>query len=536
MSLTNATVARPLHTVTIMLARKHLIPLLSAGLIITCLAAPSTARAACASATVEVYQYPKSTIEMKKFFNMATCKCKTKVEVYLKFTTLPGTSCSNDKFMVLAGQSCFNTSTNEPDTTKCAVLQAELAFNSVTKVEFPVGTLPANQIMGNSGCSELDAQTNGIFAYSKNSSGTWETTAFAKIDIPLDTKGPTAPVKDAAPSPGENQVTISFKSAYTASAGDGGSGATKEKDLKGYQVLCAKLDKEGGSIVEAGLASAPAAIYQTAANVCVDAKLDGGVADSSVADASTADSSSTTSWPPGPQPRAAEAGVKDSGAKDSSPDSAATADAGVDASGDGTTTFPDSGSSSSASDSLPASYVCSAKINTDGTEPIKGLENGTAYRFWIVAVDDLGNASSLTLLGDATPQQEEDLWERYKRSKGKAKGEYCFVATAAYGSYDHPHVVVLRDFRDQVLLKSGAGHAVVDTYYAVSPGPARWLAGSDGTRAVARVALWPVTLAAGTVVYTSPWQKGVGLMALGMMVMLVGLRARRRAARKGGQS
>ena len=516
---------------TTMLPRQYSYIVMSAFLM-TVVVAPAPVRAACTSATVDVYQFPKTTIEMKKFFNMAHCKCKTKVEVYLKFTALPGTNCSNDKFIVVAGQSCFNTTTNEVDTTKCTVLQSEILFTSVTKVEFPLGTLPANQIMGNSSCTELDAQTNGIFVFSKSSAGTWETTPFAKIDIPLDTMGPTAPVKDADPAPGENQVAVSFKSAYTASSGDGGSGATKEKDLKGYQILCAKLDKEGGSITDPGLTSAKTAIFETTETTCSGTKVDGGMPDAST---STTDSGTSTSYP-GPTPRAAEAGVPDQKVPDVAVPDVAVPDVAVPDAGapDLTTVFPDAGSSSSI-DSLPLSYVCSDKISTEGTASIKGLTNGTAYRFWVVAVDDLGNSSSLVLLGDSTPQQEEDLWERYKRSGGGAKGEYCFVATAAYGSYDHPHVLVLRDFRDQVLLRSGAGRAVVETYYRMSPGPARWLAGSDGYRAVARITLWPVTIAAGAIVYTSAWQKGLGLMCFGMLVMLVGFRARRRA-HKGGQS
>ncbi len=526
---------------------RHNLYTFSAILLLASLGAPSTGHAQCPSAKLEVYQFPKTTIDMKKFFNMANCKCKTKVEVYLTFSALPSSGCS-DRFIVVSGQNCYNTSTQEVDTTKCTVLQSEIKFNQVNKIEFPVGNLPAGQIMGNTSCSEIDSQTSGVFVYTKNSSGTWNQTPYAKVDIPMDTQGPTAPVKDTAPLAGENQVEISFKSAYSASSGDGGTGATKEKDLKGYQVLCAKLDKEGGTVQGPGLATAKEAIYDNPERSCPTTKVDGGtVADASVSDAKAADGGSGSSLPPGPTPRAAEAGVTDSGAKDAGVKDSAVKDSAVKDSAvkdagapDVSSPFPDSGQSSTGDtvDTVPISYVCSNKISTEGSETIKDLSNGTAYRFWIVAVDDLGNASKLILLGDATPQQEEDLWERYKRSGGGAKGEYCFVATAAYGDYDHPHVLVLRDFRDQVLLASAPGRAVVNTYYRVGEGPARWLAGSDGWRTAARAALWPVTLAAGAVVYTSAWQKGLALMCLGVAVMLVGLRARRRQPKdsKGGQS
>ncbi len=45
----------------------------------------------------------------------------------------------------------------------------------------------------------------------------------------------------------------------------------------------------------------------------------------------------------------------------------------------------------------------------------------------------------------------------------------CYIATMAYGSYDHPQVLVLRNFRDEYLAKSLLGRAFIRTYYFVSP-------------------------------------------------------------------
>lgn len=45
----------------------------------------------------------------------------------------------------------------------------------------------------------------------------------------------------------------------------------------------------------------------------------------------------------------------------------------------------------------------------------------------------------------------------------------CYVATAVYGSYDAPPVLVLRRFRDERLQLSRCGRALVHAYYKVSP-------------------------------------------------------------------
>src|SRR5262249_24369508 len=45
----------------------------------------------------------------------------------------------------------------------------------------------------------------------------------------------------------------------------------------------------------------------------------------------------------------------------------------------------------------------------------------------------------------------------------------CFVATACYGDYSHPAVIVLRRFRDECLQANSAGRAFIGWYYHNSP-------------------------------------------------------------------
>lgn len=56
------------------------------------------------------------------------------------------------------------------------------------------------------------------------------------------------------------------------------------------------------------------------------------------------------------------------------------------------------------------------------------------------------------------------------RSSGGSSGSSgCYIATMAYGYYDHPQVMILRQFRDEVLDKSALGKWFIKTYYHYSP-------------------------------------------------------------------
>jgi hypothetical protein len=50
----------------------------------------------------------------------------------------------------------------------------------------------------------------------------------------------------------------------------------------------------------------------------------------------------------------------------------------------------------------------------------------------------------------------------------KDKG-HCYIATMSYGDYNHPNVVVLRNYRDNTLDKTFLGKAFIKLYYQISP-------------------------------------------------------------------
>jgi len=98
--------------------------------------------------------------------------------------------------------------------------------------------------------------------------------------------------------------------------------------------------------------------------------------------------------------------------------------------------------------------------------------------------------------------------------------DLCFIATAAYGSPMDSHVASLRRFRDEVLMRFGAGQAFVAAYYRYSPPVADFIAAREPLRVLTRAALWPL-------VFTIE-HPGLALGALGFALLGVNLGRRRR--------
>jgi len=73
-----------------------------------------------------------------------------------------------------------------------------------------------------------------------------------------------------------------------------------------------------------------------------------------------------------------------------------------------------------------------------------------------------------------------------KPAEQEPKKGGCFIATACYGSYDAPDVMVLRQFRDDVMLQSRIGKGLVSLYYTVSPPVADFIAARAGLKKLVR--------------------------------------------------
>lgn len=95
------------------------------------------------------------------------------------------------------------------------------------------------------------------------------------------------------------------------------------------------------------------------------------------------------------------------------------------------------------------------------------------------------NSSHLTINGGSSP-----LLFTPDNSNG-----FCFIATAAYGSYLEPEVKTFRHFRDTYLADNAPGRWVIETYYRNSPALAQVIANNELLRSATRCILTPLATA-----------------------------------------
>jgi len=152
-----------------------------------------------------------------------------------------------------------------------------------------------------------------------------------------------------------------------------------------------------------------------------------------------------------------------------------------------------------------------------------GLSEATAYYYRMRAYNLAGNSDYSNEANATTPSAP---------SGGGGGGGGCFIATAAYGSYMEPHVMVLRDFRDRFLLTNSVGKAFVDLYYTYSPPVADFIANHDNLRAVVRWSLLPIVGVSWMALHLGPWvTMGAGILMVFVMFVGVGIMLRRRRLR-----
>jgi hypothetical protein len=141
---------------------------------------------------------------------------------------------------------------------------------------------------------------------------------------------------------------------------------------------------------------------------------------------------------------------------------------------------------------------------------LSGLTDNVVYYIRISAVDSAGSESELSAEVSGTPTNSQGAAE----SAGDTDG--CFIATAAFGSYDNERVLSLRRFRDGVLAHTELGRQFIKAYYRISPPIARDVAARPMLRAAVRTALYPAAL------YSDIALSRIGSLAAGFASVAVG--------------
>lgn len=105
---------------------------------------------------------------------------------------------------------------------------------------------------------------------------------------------------------------------------------------------------------------------------------------------------------------------------------------------------------------------------------------------------------SITANFTATPPEETG------EGDGDGKKGGCFIATAAYGSPLHPHLDILRDFRDRYLMPKKLGCVLVGLYYKYSPFAAELITKHKALKAAVKINLLPLVAFSYSMVHFGP--------------------------------
>lgn len=134
------------------------------------------------------------------------------------------------------------------------------------------------------------------------------------------------------------------------------------------------------------------------------------------------------------------------------------------------------------------SPAAGSHIYATGTKVWISVTPKTDYRFSYWSGNVMSYQSSFSIVMDGDKEIMASL------SGGpieKWVNEHCFIATAAYGDPSHPHVKILREFRDRYLIRSPLGRSLVDLYYRYSPPVALFVEKHPTLKAISRAALYP---------------------------------------------
>ena len=159
-------------------------------------------------------------------------------------------------------------------------------------------------------------------------------------------------------------------------------------------------------------------------------------------------------------------------------------------------------------------YSTSIDVGNTTSYTVSNLIDGEIYYFSVVSYNDEGEQS----------EYSNEIVAAASISTGVSTagvGGGCFIATAAYGSYLDPHVMVLREFRDKVLLKNKFGKMFVAFYYKNSPPIADRISKIESLRLATRLALTPF-------IYAVAYPSSAAMLLLSALLILMAIVRRKK--------
>jgi M6 family metalloprotease-like protein/uncharacterized repeat protein (TIGR02543 family) len=146
-------------------------------------------------------------------------------------------------------------------------------------------------------------------------------------------------------------------------------------------------------------------------------------------------------------------------------------------------------------------------------------DSGYEFSGWSGAATGTTNPITITMDADKTLTANFRLVSTGD-GNGGGKKSGCFIATAAYGSPLHPHLDILRDFRDDYLMNNWFGRKLVGLYYRYSPSIAGFIANHKLLRVMVRVNLVPIIAFSYSAIHFGPLATAVGLVLMVLFPVL----------------
>ena len=161
----------------------------------------------------------------------------------------------------------------------------------------------------------------------------------------------------------------------------------------------------------------------------------------------------------------------------------------------------------------PGNYTTHIDAGNATSCVISGLLEGITYYFAATAYDGDGHESDYSAAVNYAVPMAPAPGPSPSGGGGAGGGGGCFIATAAFGSYHAPEVILLQKFRDRILLASEPGRLFVALYYRVSPPIADFISRDDALKRATRLSLKPL-------IFSIQHRLGV---YMGVLVLLLGL-------------